>query len=140
MSYFACDLASPSSISAACAAIRSSLGDPTVLINNAGICKGKTILDTTEADLRLTFGVNSFSHYFLAHQFLPSMVANNHGMIVTVASLAAYVCAPSLVDYASSKAAALSFHEGLSAELARDRKSTRLNSSHSGESRMPSSA
>lgn len=45
------------------------------------------------------------------------MIERNHGMIVTVASYAAYVAAPNLVDYASSKAAALSFHEGLSAEL-----------------------
>lgn len=46
------------------------------------------------------------------------MVSNNHGMIVTVASYAAYVTAPNMVDYASSKAAALAFHEGLSSELA----------------------
>lgn len=39
-------------------------------------------------------------------------------MIVTVASLAAYLPAPNMVDYAASKAAALSFHEGLAAELA----------------------
>jgi short-subunit dehydrogenase len=45
------------------------------------------------------------------------MIANNHGMIVTVASVAGYLSAPSMVDYASSKAAALSFHEGLAAEL-----------------------
>jgi short-subunit dehydrogenase len=45
------------------------------------------------------------------------MIANSHGMIVTVASVAGYLAAPSMVDYAASKAAALSFHEGLSAEL-----------------------
>lgn len=38
-------------------------------------------------------------------------------MIVTVASLAGYVTAPSMVDYAASKSAAISFHEGLAAEL-----------------------
>ncbi len=38
-------------------------------------------------------------------------------MVVTVASYASYVTAPGIVDYASSKAAALSFHEGLTAEL-----------------------
>lgn len=38
-------------------------------------------------------------------------------MIVTVASLAAYVTVPNMVDYAASKAAALTFHEGLTAEL-----------------------
>lgn len=45
------------------------------------------------------------------------MVERNHGMIVTVASLAGYVTAPSMVDYAASKSAAIAFHEGLAAEL-----------------------
>lgn len=38
-------------------------------------------------------------------------------MVVTVASSAAFVTAPKMTDYAASKAAALSFHEGLSCEL-----------------------
>lgn len=45
------------------------------------------------------------------------MIAANHGMVVTVASLAGYITAPAMVDYAASKAAAISFHEGLAAEL-----------------------
>ena len=53
----------------------------------------------------------------MAKEFVPSMVAANHGMIVTVASYAAYVTVPNMVDYGASKAAALSFHEGLTAEL-----------------------
>ena len=57
------------------------------------------------------------SHYYMAQQFLPSMIAANHGMIVTVASIAGYLCAPGMVDYAASKSAAVAFHEGLSAEL-----------------------
>jgi short-subunit dehydrogenase len=88
-----------------------------VLINNAGVARGKTILESTEKDINLTFKVNTFAHYYLAQQFLPHMIAHNHGMIVTVASLAGYVSAPGMVDYASSKAAAVSFHEGLTSEL-----------------------
>ena len=87
-------------------------------MNNAGFARGKTILDATDNDLRLTFQVNVISHYQLAREFLPSMIQNNHGMILTVASLAAYVTAPAMVDYSASKAAALTFHEGLQAELA----------------------
>lgn len=79
--------------------------------------RGKQILDATEKDVRFTFEVNTLSHYWMAKEFVPSMVKNNHGMVVTVASLAAYVTAPNMVDYAASKAAALSFHEGLTAEL-----------------------
>ncbi len=87
------------------------------MINNAGVARGKTILDSTESDVQLTFEVNTISHYHLAREFLPSMTAANHGTVVTIASLAAYVTAPNMVDYASSKAAALAFHEGLAAEL-----------------------
>jgi short-subunit dehydrogenase len=65
----------------------------------------------------LTFKVNTFSHYYLTQQFLPSMISNNHGMVVTVASIAGYLTAPAMVDYAASKSAAIAFHEGLSAEL-----------------------
>ena len=38
-------------------------------------------------------------------------------MVVTIASLAAYVTAPQLTDYAATKAGALAFHEGLAGEL-----------------------
>jgi len=115
--FFKCDLTDPEAIASAASSIRSTLGNPTVLINNAGVARGKTILESTEKDINLTFKVNAFSHYYLTQQFLPAMIAANHGMIVTVASVAGYLSAPSMVDYASSKAAALSFHEGLAAEL-----------------------
>lgn len=88
-----------------------------MLINNAGVARGKTILDSTEKDVRFTFEVNTVAHYSLAREFLPAMIKRNHGMVVTVASIAAYITVPNMVDYASSKAAALSFHEGLTAEL-----------------------
>ncbi|QDS71612.1 hypothetical protein FKW77_006793 [Venturia effusa] len=116
--YFHCDLANPDAIRATCAEVKSAVGNPTVLINNAGFARGKNILETTDDDLRLTFQINSMCHYQLARELLPDMVAKNHGMIITVASLAAYVTAPRLVDYAASKAAALAFHEGLQAEIA----------------------
>ncbi|KAJ4375118.1 hypothetical protein N0V83_002202 [Neocucurbitaria cava] len=124
--FFNCDLTSPTSIASAAEQIRSTLGAPTILINNAGVARGKTILSTTASDLSLTFKVNTFAHYHLAQQFLPSMVENNHGMIVTVASLAGYITAPSMVDYASSKAAAISFHEGLASELVTHYKAPRV--------------
>lgn len=120
--YYKCDITSPALISAVAAKIRKEVGEPTILINNAGVCRGKNILDATEKDIRLTFDVNTLAHYFIAKEFVPAMVSKNHGMVVTVASYAAFITVPSMVDYAASKAAALSFHEGLTAEL-----STRYN-------------
>ncbi|KAF2007926.1 NAD(P)-binding protein [Amniculicola lignicola CBS 123094] len=118
VTFFKTDLASPSSIKVSASAIKAQLGHPTVLINNAGIARGKSILGSTEVDLRLTFNVNTLSHYFMAQEFLPHMIETNHGLVLTVASFAGYITAPYMVDYCSSKAAAIAFHEGLSAELA----------------------
>lgn len=119
VTYIKCDITSATALSEAHQKIKASFGgqSPSVLILNAGICKGKSILESSARDVSLTFEVNAISHYTLAREFLPSIVAANHGSIVTVASSAAWVTAPRMTEYAASKAAALAFHEGLSAEL-----------------------
>jgi all-trans-retinol dehydrogenase (NAD+) len=115
--FYECDITSAAAIKDAASKIRASFGRPTILINNAGICTGKTILNSTPAQTRRMFEVNTFSHYALAQEFLPDMITANHGMVVTIASQAGYTVTPSMVDYSASKAAAIAFHEGLAAEL-----------------------
>ncbi|TQN74007.1 Dehydrogenase RED2 [Colletotrichum shisoi] len=115
--YFKCDITSTEKLAAVSNEIRAKVGHPTVLINNAGVARGKTVFDSTERDIRFTFDVNTLSHYWTAKEFLPNVAKNNHGMIVTVASFASYLCVPNMVDYGSSKAAAMAFHEGITAEL-----------------------
>lgn len=100
-------------IAAVAREIRSKVGEPTILINNAGVVRGKTILETSDMDLRFTFDVNAFAHFRTVKEFLPYMVNRNHGMVVTVASWASWLTIPTLVDYGASKAAAMAFHEGL---------------------------
>jgi all-trans-retinol dehydrogenase (NAD+) len=97
--------------------VREEYGNPSVVILNAGIANPYTILNMPDSVLQKVFAVNTFSHYRIVREFLPAITAANHGMIVTTASLAAFVTPPGLVEYAASKAAAVSFHEGLSAEL-----------------------
>ncbi|KAK2811344.1 hypothetical protein FQN50_002221 [Emmonsiellopsis sp. PD_5] len=115
--YFNCDIGSPEAVAAAAAQVREVYGEPTILINNAGIAKGTTILEGTEASTRQIFDVNTLSHYWLAREFLPKMVQRNHGMVVTVASQAGYIVSANMVDYSASKSAAVTFHEGLTTEL-----------------------
>jgi short-subunit dehydrogenase len=99
------------------AKIRKAHGDPTVLINNAGIGAEGTILDKAEATVRKTFEVNSLSHFLTVKEFLPSMIKRNHGHVVTVASAASFVSIGEMVDYSCTKASALAFHEGLTQEI-----------------------
>ena len=117
VNFFSCDITSTNALQSTASEIRTSVGDPTILINNAGVCRGKPILSNTDSDLNLTFNVNTLSHYKITRDFMPSIIKNNHGMIVTVASIAGLITAPHMTDYAASKAAAVSFHEGLTAEL-----------------------
>ncbi|KAI5793247.1 epidermal retinal dehydrogenase 2 [Geopyxis carbonaria] len=114
--YVHVNLADTESINAACADIKARIGDPTVLVNNAGVCIGAPLLSAT-SNPGLVFAINAVAHYTLIQQFLPAMVAANHGHIVTVASVGALVQAAQMVDYNASKAAAYSFHEGLRLEL-----------------------
>lgn len=115
--YYKCDLTNPAEIKSVAAKVRAEVGDPTILVNNAGVARGKTILDTTERDLKFTFDVNVFAGFYTVREFLPAMVRRDHGMVVTVTSLAAWITVPNMVDYGASKAAAAAFHEGLAAEL-----------------------
>ncbi|KAI1823966.1 NAD(P)-binding protein [Xylaria intraflava] len=117
VTYFQCDVASAARVAEVAADIRARVGEPTILVNNAGVARGKTILGASETDLKLTFDVNVFGHFNTVREFLPSMARRNHGMVVTVSSFSAWMVIPNLVDYSMTKAAVAAFHDGLSAEL-----------------------
>ena len=117
MHYLPLDLTSASAIATTASTIRSTYGNPTILILNAGIVNRRSLLSLPDALLTRIFAINTLSHYRLAREFLPAIAAANHGAVVTVASLAGFVTAPGLIDYASTKAAAVAFHEGVAAEL-----------------------
>ena len=115
--YMKVDLADPEAIASVSKELKEQHGNPTVLILNAGIANPYTLLKMPDSVLQKVFAVNTLSHYRLVREFLPYMAAQNHGMVVTMASLAAYVTPAGLVEYCASKAAVVAFHEGLSSEL-----------------------
>jgi all-trans-retinol dehydrogenase (NAD+) len=115
--YYKTDITSSKAIAEVASSIRSSYGHPTVLINNAGIGFGYTILEVPEDSLRKIFEVNTISHFLTVKEFLPEMVKQNHGHVVTVASMASFVTIAQNTDYSCTKAGAMAFHEGLTQEL-----------------------
>ncbi|KAF9875087.1 hypothetical protein CkaCkLH20_07353 [Colletotrichum karsti] len=119
--YWKCDITSSDAVKEAANSIREhpDLGHPSILINNAGVTmKYKAFIrDAEPEDISKIFKVNILSHWYTVKEFLPNMVDNNKGHIVTIASMASHVSMSSAVGYSSSKAAALSFHEGLASEI-----------------------
>ncbi|QSS62457.1 short-chain dehydrogenase/reductase [Histoplasma capsulatum] len=115
--FYAADVTSTAIIKAVGDAIRAAHGDPTVLINNAGVGYGGTILDEPEERIQRTFQVNTISHFWMVREFLPAIIRENHGHVVTMASMASFIAVGEMADYCGSKASALAFHEALTQEL-----------------------
>lgn len=115
--FYKCDVTSPASVKQAGDRIRADHGEPTVLINNAGIGKEGSILDKPESVIRAVFEVNTISHYWTVREFLPAMLKRNHGHIVTIASAGSFLGIGEMTDYSCTKASALAFHEGLTQEI-----------------------
>ncbi|XP_034834512.1 short-chain dehydrogenase/reductase family 16C member 6-like [Maniola hyperantus] len=93
------------------------VGKVSLLINNAGVVSGQYLLDTPDHLIQRTFDVNILSHFWTVKAFLPAMIEENEGHIVTIASMAGHVGVAKLVDYCSSKSAACGFDEALRLEL-----------------------
>lgn len=112
ITFYRCDLTSSSAIHETADAIRRDLGDPSILVNNAGMAKVNKLLELDDDFLERIFKVNIISHFILIKEFLPRMLKQKKGHIVAIASVGSYMSGPPLVDYCATKAAVLALHEG----------------------------
>jgi hypothetical protein len=92
--YYKCDVTSVEAVNKTADAIRSEHGNPSILINNAGVAFEGNILQATPEKVRRIFDVNTISHYFTVNAFLPSMISQKKGHVVTIASMASFLSGP----------------------------------------------
>ena len=88
-----------------------------IVINNAGIVHGRSLLELSDAQIEASFRVNSLAPFWVVRAFLPSMVSRGRGHLVTVASAAGLIGVSRLTDYSASKWAAVGLDESLRMEL-----------------------
>lgn len=118
-----------------------------LLVNNAAYVHGKTFMKLPDHEIEKTFKVNVLSHYWVSinikeiyisrillnkivdlyilfsifpqitKSFLKNMMENNHGHIVTIASVAGLVGIYNCTDYSASKFATIGYHKSLFIEL-----------------------
>lgn len=118
VSYFRCDITSADSVAEAAKQIRATVGEPSVLVNNAGVVNaGRTILSSSDEAVHHLMAVNLLSLWTTTREFLPHMVQENKGHVITTASMASFISLPGAADYAVAKAGALAFHENLCFEI-----------------------
>lgn len=113
----ACDVSSPSDVSALIGSVVERLGAVDVLINNAGISVYGRAELTSADDFLALMSVNFFGALNCIREVLPFMKRRESGLIVNIASVAALHGVPYLAAYGASKAALVSASQSLRAEL-----------------------
>lgn len=108
------DVTDPVQVEAAAA----SAGDVQVLINNAGISTGTSVVSGAVADIRREMDTNFFGPVLMTQAFAPILKANGGGAILNVVSALSWFTTPGAGAYAASKAAAWSFTDSARLELA----------------------
>lgn len=109
--YYKCDLSDSSAIKSLCSQIKLEVGQPTVLVNNAGLCRGFTIMEGSYHDVELTIRTNLVAPFLLIKEFLPYMVEKNHGHIMNISSMSSLIPPAKVADYAATKAGIIAMHE-----------------------------
>ncbi|MGB3438567.1 MAG: 2,3-dihydro-2,3-dihydroxybenzoate dehydrogenase, partial [Actinophytocola sp.] len=115
---FGTDVSDPDAVESAVGAVEDELGEIGILVSVAGVLRPAPVLETTDADWAVTFGVNTTGVFLLARAVARRMAPRGRGCIVTVGSNAAGVPRTGMAAYAASKAAATMFTRCLGLELA----------------------
>ena len=103
------DLRDPASARAAIGRAIEMLGGVDVLVNNAGILRFASILDTTVEEWDQMFEINARSMLLTTQAVVPHMIGQGGGKIVNMASMGAKLGSPNQAHYCASKAAVVSF-------------------------------
>lgn len=113
-----CDISDRVQVYSLAKEVEEKFGTLDVLINNAGVVTGKSLLETSDEQILLTMNVNVMAVFWTVRAFLPSMIKKGSGQLVTIASAAGLIGVKGLVDYSCSKFAVVGFNESLRMELA----------------------
>jgi len=113
-----CDVSERIQVDAMIARVRTALGDPLILVNNAGIAASAKLTDTTDEMWDRMLRVNASGAFYCTRAVLPLMLAAKWGRIVNMASVAARAGAPYIAAYTASKHALLGLTRAVAAEVA----------------------
>ncbi|MEO5565657.1 MAG: SDR family NAD(P)-dependent oxidoreductase [Luteimonas sp.] len=117
----AVDVANAEAVAIAAAAVRAEVGDPDIVINNAGVVRSKPFWEHEPlADTEFVIRINTLAPMHVARAFLPAMIANGReARLLNVASASGLVSVPLMSVYTASKWAMIGWSDSLRLELAR---------------------
>ena len=97
--------------------IKTELGVPDMIINNAGGGKWRFIEETEYQEAYDMIAVPYLGAFFITKSFLPDFLKRDTGHIVNVTSFAAVIPFSGATGYIAARKAMIGFHEALTADL-----------------------
>lgn len=111
------DVTDSESVASFLADAKQAMGGLDVLVNNAGVMPIGHFLDIDEATVRRAAEINLLGPTLGMRAALPDMLAQGHGHIVNVASVAGKAAVPGGLYYCSHKAGVIALTEGARLEF-----------------------
>ncbi|NXD24128.1 DHRS3 reductase, partial [Spelaeornis formosus] len=119
--YFICDVGNREEVYRQAKAVREKVwedvGDITILVNNAAVVHGKSLMDSDDDALLKSQHINTLGQFWTTKAFLPRMLELQNGHIVCLNSVLALSAIPGAIDYCTSKASSFAFMESLTLGL-----------------------
>jgi NAD(P)-dependent dehydrogenase (short-subunit alcohol dehydrogenase family) len=115
--FYACDVTSESDVDAAFGRVREELGDPEVLVYNAGSGVWGDVESITPAAFESAWRVNAYGTLLAAHQVIPAMRRRGRGAIIVIGATASRRGVPRTAAFAPAKAAQRSLAESMARHL-----------------------
>ena len=113
---FVADVTDEAAFSAALGAFAAATGGLDLMVNNAGVAVAGAVESTPIADWRWALEINVVGVAIGCALALPLLARGGGGLIINVASAAAFASGPGMAAYNASKAAVLALTETLAAE------------------------
>ena len=113
-----CDVSDADSVAAALETVRAELGEPSVVVHNAGSGVFKGFLDTTAEELRSGLEVNVGGLFHVAKGVLPAMIEAGGGAIIVTGATAAWRGSPKTAAFAAAKGGQRWLAQALAKEFA----------------------
>ncbi len=118
---FVCDVSDRQAVYATAKAVKASLGEVSILINNAGIVRAGALLDLEDTAIEKMININLTAMFWTCKAYLPDMVARNEGHVVNMASAGGILAIPNLSAYCASKFGVIGLSDALRQEMAKNK-------------------
>jgi NAD(P)-dependent dehydrogenase (short-subunit alcohol dehydrogenase family) len=115
---FPADVTREEDVTAACEAVKQTLGPLDILINNAGTNLRRKITEFSLEEFRGVIDSSLISTFLMSRAALPQMQGRGYGRILNMTSIMSHVSLPERTAYSSAKAALLGFTRALALEVA----------------------